>query len=949
MSRLVNDIVTRLFLNGAWRDISSDVRASSGVVINRGRGAEDPSTPPSTCQFTLDNRSGDYTERDPMGQWFGYLGRNTPLEMSLRLAKDTASAAVSNGWGSTELDSAAEPAWTSYAWTNTGGVASDYNKASGKATHVIQTADSGRLSYLADFDQREADVTVTLSLGFTNVVGGSVGCDIFFRGQSTSSWYGARTSVTTTEEVKCRFINDANDSFTEEILTGLTHTSAQALHIRAQIEGRTMRMKVWQGADRETSEPYEWTATHTDEPLTGYTTAALIDASGWIGVRSFVGGSNTNVPVTFSYDNFDLRLALFSGEVSEWPQRRDVTGNERTVEIEAGDIRRRLSQGTSPLRSALRRGIDYGLINFFSIPTPYAYWPLEDGFRAETDNLSSVVGNGSLFFSYPEVGTTAGGITWAAEKTLPGGEQGPNLTGGGTLVITLDRPTTTSVWALSWCAKQNYIDGHEMRFYTETAHIDVALLRAASALLMQLTVSVDGAATTVEAEHTFTSKADSEQWHQYLLIFENDGSNVDIQMYVDAELANTIGGGTLPSTSFEGLRTVKLAAVHSTNGQTAYQHLAIFDATTNLDDPLWEAAQGHKGEKPIRRAHRISVEDDITFAWIGKLSLLDEEQRDGQRMGAQSVQTRLDLYASAEAVDGGLLYTQRTASGFQFRTLRSMVSRTSTLTLDMGTSKHFSPPWPATNDDRYVRNDVTARRVDGGEFQFALDDGSRMSVSDSSEGGIGRYDTSVTVNVDTEAQLPQQAAWRVHLGTVDEERYPDLVVELHRDEIRGDAELMARLRDLDVGEQITLSGLQSTGIYEDTDQLVVGYTLALSRFSHTLVPHCVPASPYRVLVLDDTTGRAAADSLYTTLAEDLDTTETGITVAIASGKAFWTTTSGHYPLDLIVGGERMTASACTSPSGQNQTFTVTRSVNNVVKTHSTGAQVRLADPNRWGL
>ena len=48
----------------------------------------------------------------------------------------------------------------------------------------------------------------------------------------------------------------------------------------------------------------------------------------------------------------------------------------------------------------------------------------------------------------------------------------------------------------------------------------------------------------------------------------------------------------------------------------------------------------------------------------------------------------------------------------------------------------------------------------------------------------------------------------------------------------------------------------------------------------------------------------------------------------------------------MIGGERMTLTACTSPSGVSlaQNMTVTRSVNGVVKTHTTGAEIHLAEP-----
>ena len=49
-----------------------------------------------------------------------------------------------------------------------------------------------------------------------------------------------------------------------------------------------------------------------------------------------------------------------------------------------------------------------------------------------------------------------------------------------------------------------------------------------------------------------------------------------------------------------------------------------------------------------------------------------------------------------------------------------------------------------------------------------------------------------------------------------------------------------------------------------------------------------------------------------------------------------------------VGGERVTVTNITGASSP-QTFTVTRSVNGVVKAHTSGTDVRLWDTPRWAL
>jgi hypothetical protein len=63
----------------------------------------------------------------------------------------------------------------------------------------------------------------------------------------------------------------------------------------------------------------------------------------------------------------------------------------------------------------------------------------------------------------------------------------------------------------------------------------------------------------------------------------------------------------------------------------------------------------------------------------------------------------------------------------------------------------------------------------------------------------------------------------------------------------------------------------------------------------------------------------------------------------AAGNQLWTTTAGDFPFDIIVGGERMTVTNITGSSSP-QTFTVTRSVNGVVKSQIAATDVRLFTP-----
>jgi hypothetical protein len=65
--------------------------------------------------------------------------------------------------------------------------------------------------------------------------------------------------------------------------------------------------------------------------------------------------------------------------------------------------------------------------------------------------------------------------------------------------------------------------------------------------------------------------------------------------------------------------------------------------------------------------------------------------------------------------------------------------------------------------------------------------------------GVGRYDEQVTINPRYDALLPDQAAWRLHLGTVDEARYPVISLNLAKLSAEAEAALVADLVAADVG------------------------------------------------------------------------------------------------------------------------------------------------------
>jgi hypothetical protein len=65
-----------------WTDISGFVYYRDKVNITRGRADETSSIQPQTATLTINNRDGRFSPRNPVGPYYGIIGRNTPLRIS---------------------------------------------------------------------------------------------------------------------------------------------------------------------------------------------------------------------------------------------------------------------------------------------------------------------------------------------------------------------------------------------------------------------------------------------------------------------------------------------------------------------------------------------------------------------------------------------------------------------------------------------------------------------------------------------------------------------------------------------------------------------------------------------------------------------------------------------------------------------------------------------------
>lgn len=311
-----------------------------------------------------------------------------------------------------------------------------------------------------------------------------------------------------------------------------------------------------------------------------------------------------------------------------------------------------------------------------------------------------------------------------------------------------------------------------------------------------------------------------------------------------------------------------------------------------------------------------------------------------ERMGPQPLDTPLNIVKEAVLLDGGYLYGPRDKFGIGFR-LRSSLINSYTTTLDY-TAKVLSGSIQPDENTTNIANDVTVTRPAGGFGRWVKNSGSLNTKEPSVDPqGVGLYDTSISLNAYLETRLVELAQDQVLHGTIDELRYPVLMIDLSRRALTGNATLTAAVRAKDQGDVFTLTNLPSFMPPGGVDLIINGYTEWLRNRSQEFTYNLAPYSVYRTNDLTlSTRSPHKACATVSSLNANITTTATSFAVKTSSGK-LWSTSATN--LDIVIGGERMTVgsiSGTTSP----QTFnSVTRSVNGIVKAHNADDAVQIVD------
>lgn len=616
----------------------------------------------------------------------------------------------------------------------------------------------------------------------------------------------------------------------------------------------------------------------------------------------YYGQIGRNTPIRVSRLQNGIRRYRFYGEVPSWPSTWDITGAEVHAPITASGPSRRLFQGNQPLKSTFYRVYSQGVV---AVIPPAAYWPAEDGTNS-TAIASGLPGGTAMTLSGQAPPTFASNTSFVCSAALP-------LLAGSVWNGAVPQVATSANvlrFLLSVPATGAFDGGVLARLSTAgtVARLDVIWNAANGGYL-----SLNGYNSNNATLFTTTYITGNMTGKSVLVSVEltQSGGNVQATAYY-AEQPYLIGvfglyfsvGSATVSGTIGAATQVQIDALGQFN-DTAVGHVIIQPALDNLGAVL-NPFNGYLGEAPAIRFRRLCGEQNVTQTTVDSLAA------DITSMGFQTIDTFTTLIQEPANSGAGLLFESRDQNALVLRIKGTLYNQAAKLTLDY--SQHqLSGPLDPVDDDARTRNDVTVTRINGSSVQQQQTSGT-LSIQPP-PAGVGDYSTTYNLSLGSDAQLGDQAGWRLHLGTVDQPRFPVIPINLRHSTFTSNLDMMNAALTIDIGDRLVVTNPPPWMPPDPISQIVLGYTETLGRWEHDIVFTCAPEDPYRVGLLDDTTlGRIDTDS--STLGLPAATTDTTLAIATtgaATGTPPWTITAADFPMDVAVGGERVTLNSYALP------------------------------------
>jgi hypothetical protein len=583
----------------------------------------------------------------------------------------------------------------------------------------------------------------------------------------------------------------------------------------------------------------------------------------------------------------------------------DVTGKFAVASVTAAGSLRRLAQGTDPLFSPMRRFV-------LAQPSLLAYWPCEDGSQA-TSFASAITGQ-------PAMTTTSLTPSPAAFSGFLASAPIPALT---------NEIWTAAVNAPAFPGQVNFF-----------IHVPGGTIANGSRVM---SVNLSGTLTRIDVVYG-TAFGGSFTLYAYsgpTAVANTAGTpltgnpNIDNGLLLLSVEWYTSGGNL----------TVGLAGVDCASGlllgvspafATGYTVVGVSSVVVDPDLAIPGVAVGQLYVQSVASGANLmpgSAANAFT-AFVGpfpepatdrltrmcaeqgeSISIVGSAVADASTMGPQPIDAFMNILRECETRDLGVLYDGFDV-GLSYLWREGRENQPVSLVLD-ASNGDVAPPVEPYDDDQRTLNEFAASRTNGGTATYE-DTTSTLDVP-----AIGSYSSSATINSRDDTSLMDYAGWQVHLGTVDDYRYP--TVNFRFEEASN---VLAGWLACAIGARMDLVNLSDVRVQQDPKNislLLEGWSETINKFSWTATANCSPCDVWRVGVLAKDTGDAGEFLMH--LESDGSTVvgytaagEASLTVATPSGP-LWTTASDDFPFDLNVADVHVTVTAISGGSSP-QTFTV---------------------------
>lgn len=610
------------------------------------------------------------------------------------------------------------------------------------------------------------------------------------------------------------------------------------------------------------------------------------------GAKSYTDSAG-NLWIALNYAVVSNRRYRFHGEVATWPIAWDTTGNWVQADITAAGVQKRLERGGAA-GSVMYRHHTRGIVENpgfdFQRGQAVGYWPMEDK-KDSYQCASALTGKPHLeIYGNPKFEEFNDFKESEALPDLNGAKFGARVVGAEdgyvecrfVMDIPADATITTganliTLWGNGTQAKFQLHVGNstewDWHFYTEAA-LETGTPSYVSAAIPVVVVG--------------------ERFH-VRVVLEQDGADIDIRVDLMSVFGEVLGSSsqTVAGQTFGRIYRVQVNDAESVrNTGIGMGHLAIYGSQY----PTWTTPiNAHHYELAARRIERVCNEEGIEFRLVGDAS-------GSQFMGFQSPDSVQQIMSSAAVSDSGYLTDPLDAFGIEFRTDRSVMSRAARLTLSY-TGNELSNELRPTQDDSHRVNDFEARRGDAGSSRFVLTEG-KLSIQ-APPHGVGPYSSEQSYSLAHEGQCVDIASWQVHQGTLDEERFPRIIVALENARIAASPALIEAILNLDMGYRVDVVDTPAFLPARDIRQLVIGYEEVFDQFQHEVRMNTIPERAFEIA---EYSSGYRFDTSGSELYQDVTEAATSIKVSTTRGPE-WTVKPSAIPIDLDVDGEQMRVTA----------------------------------------